>query len=112
VLQIETIYKKGILFVRCYGVINKETKKELEKTLESAINEVGIKYLLLNVENIYYINTEIESIIKKWSTILSKKDGKFFMCGKEQLKETYDVDKTEKVLQMTDEFSVFKMINI
>ena len=34
------------------------------------------------------------------------------MCGKEQLKETYDVNKTEKVLQMTDEFSVFKMINI
>ena len=57
------VMEKGILFVRCYGVINKETKKELEKTLESAINEVGIKYLLLNVENIYYINTEIESII-------------------------------------------------
>ena len=46
-LKIDTIYKKGVLFIRPYGVINKVTKMELDKVLESVINKVGIKLIVI-----------------------------------------------------------------
>lgn len=111
-LKIDTVYKRGILFVRLYGVINKVTKLEIEKTLESAINKVGIKYLLLNFDNIYYINSDITNLVEKWSKKITENNGKFFICGYDKIVEKYSVDVSESVFEMKDEFSAFNMINI
>lgn len=111
-LKIDTIYKRGILFVRLYGVINKNTKLELDKTLESAIDKVGIKYLLLNFDNIYYINSDITLIMEKWSKRLKENDGKFFVCGYDKVSDKYSIDVSRTALKTKDEFSAFNMINI
>lgn len=111
-LKIDTVYKKGILFVRLYGVINKSTKLEIEKTLESAINKVGIKYLLLNFDNIYYINSDMTKTIEKWSKKITENGGKFFICGYEKIEENYLIDINKTIFEMKDEFSAFNMINI
>ena len=111
-IKIDTVYKKGILFVRLYGVINKQTKIEIEKTLKSAINEVGIKYLLLNLENIYYVNSDISSLVNKWSKIITEKGGKFFICGYSELLKNKFIEINETIYEMKDEFSVFNIINI
>jgi len=111
-LKIDTIYKKGILFVRLYGVINKNNKEEIEKVLESVIEKVGIKYLLLNLENIYYISSDISELIFKWSRKLKGKGGKFFICGYENISRSDYLKINEEVLEMKDEFSAFSKINI
>ncbi len=111
-LKIDTIYKKGILFVRLYGVINKNAKLELEKTLESAIDKVGIKYLLLNFDNIYYINSDITQIIEKWSKKINENGGKFFICGDDKIREEYSIDISGTTFKTKDEFSALSMINI
>lgn len=111
-LKIDTVYKRGILFVRLYGVINKITKMEIEKTLESAINKAGIKYLLLNFDSVYYINSDITEIINKWSKVIIEKDGKFFVCGYDKIENIYLINVDKTILEMKDEFSAFNMINI
>ena len=78
-LKIDTVYKKGILFIRLYGVINKNNISEINKVLESTIEKVGIKYLLVNFENIYYISSNISGLIDKWSRKLVEQNGKFFI---------------------------------
>ena len=111
-IEIDSVYEKGILFVRAYGVINKNTKEEINKTLKSAINEVGIKYLLLNLEYIYYINCEISSLINKWSKKIKEKGGKFFICGYDKLLKEKYIEINDYVVEMKDEVSVFNIINI
>lgn len=111
-LEIDTAYRKGILFVRLYGAINKNNIKEIENVLESTIDKVGIKYLLLNLENIYYINCDISRLIDNWSRKLTLKNGKFFICGyKENLKNNF-IKINDVVLEMKDEFSVFGKVKI
>lgn len=111
-LKIDTVYRKGILFVRLYGVINKNNIKEINKVLESTINKVGIKYLLLNFENIYYISSNISNLIDRWSKKLTENGGKFFVCGYDEISKSNFIKINEEVLEMKDEFSVFSKVNI
>lgn len=111
-LKIDTIYKKGILFVKLYGVINKNNKNEINKVLESAIEKVGIKYLLLNFENIYYISSDISIIIEKWSKRIAKNNGKFFICGYHEISRKNFIKINDDILETQNEFSVFNKINI
>lgn len=111
-LKIDTVYRKGILFIRLYGVINKNNIKEINKVLESTINKVGIKYLLLNFENIYYISSNISNLIDRWSKKLIENGGKFFVCGYDEISKSNFIKINEEVLEMKDEFSVFSKVNI
>lgn len=110
-LEIDTVYKKGIFFVRLYGVINKNNYKEIESVLYNAIEKVGIKYVLINFENIYYINVNITDIVKKWNNRLEKSDGKLFVCGCEHLNNNF-LNITNCVNDLKDEFSIFNIIKI
>lgn len=111
-LEIDTVYRKGILFVRLYGVINKSNIKEIDKVLESTIDKVGIKYLLVNFENIYYINCNISNLVDKWSRKLTIKNGKFFICGYDEISKNNFIKINDDVLEMKDEFSAFSKVNI
>lgn len=111
-LEIDTAYKRGILFIRLYGVINKNNIKELDNVLESAIDKVGIKYLLLNFENVYYINCNISMLIDKWSKKLTYKNGKFFICGYDNVLKNNFLEVNDVILEMNDEFSVFSKVKI
>lgn len=110
-LNIDTVYKKGILFVKLYGVINNENKKKIDCVLNSAINKVGIKYLLLNFDNIYYINVDISNIISKWNKKLEEYGGKIFICGDNNIKDMI-IKCDSGIINMNDEISVLKRVNI
>jgi len=111
-LKIDTIYKKGILFVKLYGAINKNNKNKIDDVLESAIDKVGIKYLLLNFENIYYVSSDISNIIEKWSKKIIKNDGKFFICGYHKISRKDFIKINDDILETQNEFGVFSKINI
>lgn len=111
-LEIDTVYKKGILFIRLYGAINKNNIKEIDSVLESTIDKVGIKYLLLNFENIYYINCDISKLIDEWSRKLTLKNGKFFMCGYRENSKNNFIRINDVVLEMNDELSAFSKVKI
>lgn len=110
-LNIETIYKRGILFVKLYGVINKKNTYKLDDILKSAILKVGIKYLLVNFDNVYYLGGDAFKIISKWNDKLKQMGGKIFICGDKKIKDIvigFDLD----VDTIKDEISAFNMIRI
>ena len=111
-LKIDTIYKKGVLFIRPYGVINKVTRLELDKVLESVIDKAGVKYLLINFDNIYYINTDITKMLDNWSKKINENNGRFFICCYEKINNKYLVNINDSICGMNDEFSVFNVVNI
>ena len=110
-LNIDTVYKRGILFVKMYGVINKKNKYKIEDVLDSAINKAGIKYLLLNFDNIYYINVDISRMISKWNNVLKREDGKIFICGNNNVKEMI-INFDNGIKDADDEISAFSMVSI
>ena len=110
-LEIDTVYKKGILFVKMYGVINNKTKDKIEYVLESAINKVGIKYLFLNFDNVYYMDIDISKIIEKWNIIVDKIGGKIFVCGNDMIKRPL-IKFDGAVEYVNDEISAYNMVEI
>ena len=72
-LKIDCEYKKGILFVRLMGSLNKSTIKNME-LVDNMIVKAGIKYLLINLEKLTIINyCEIAKLIKKYIFLLDLK---------------------------------------
>lgn len=70
-MQISTEYRRGILFIRLRGRID---EYGFIKKINDLIDEFGIKYIVLNFENLKYISLDsIEHIIKYYKKILKKK---------------------------------------
>ena len=76
-LKIEIEYKRGILFVRLIGEVNKTTIKNMD-IVDNMIRRAGIKYLLINLEKVTIIrHDEIVSLISKYKNLIGD-DGKLF----------------------------------
>jgi len=80
-LNIDTEYKRGILFVRLQGVLNKDTSVKLNKLLECAIIKAGIKYLMINFEQLVSIDEIGLEVINKNCLLLINNEGKLLTCG-------------------------------
>lgn len=71
-LNYDFIFKKGILFIRLFGDINKSTSKIFINEINPLILDNGIKNVVLNVSNLKSAdNYGIEALYKSY-LILSK----------------------------------------
>ena len=82
-LDIDMEFRKGILFVRLRGVLNGDTALELDENLTSIITDNGIKYLLINLNELTYIDKYGLKVIFKNYQNININNGKFCSeCGK------------------------------
>lgn len=51
-LDIDIYSKNGILFVRLFGKLNNTTRQKMNKEVISLIHEVGIKNVVINIQNL------------------------------------------------------------
>lgn len=111
-LKIECEYKKGILFVRLIGNVNKTTIKNME-VVDNMIIKAGIKYLLINLEKAIIINhDEITNLINRYKKLIGD-DGKLVICGYyNNNKINFEIDSTNKVYFKGREVSAFNIVNI
>ena len=110
-LDINMEIRRGILFIRLIGKLNKETAKCFQKEVSNLIEEKGLKYLVMNLSNIEDIDeTGIDLILKEYRYI-AKINGKVVVCGIDQNK------KIEKKIfndfyKSDNELQAFSIINI
>ena len=110
-LKIDYEYRKGILFVRLIGSLNKSTIKNME-LLDNIIVKVGIKYLLINLEKgIIIDDSEINNLIKRYKKLIGD-DGKLVICGYQKNKENLKIKNDDKVYLSFKEISAFNIINV
>lgn len=64
-LDIDIDSKGGILFVRLFGVLTKDTKIILKDEVFSLLNKLGINNLVINIQNVYKIDKEGLDMIKR-----------------------------------------------
>ena len=82
-LKVLMEFRKGVLFVRLYGILNKDTVDTFEKEVKEVIIKSGIKYVVLNISNLREIKESGIKEIKSLRKILKKTSGEFFLFGGE-----------------------------
>lgn len=110
-LDISMEFKKGILFVRLKGVINGDNSQILNDNLTNIVKDNGIKYLLLNFENVDYIDQYgINIIVDNYNTITANR-GKMILCGFHKILN-YNISPLDNLYQINEERNAFGLINL
>ena len=90
-------FSKGILFIRLKGDLNKNTIK--------GIIDRDFKYIVLNIDNMYSIDSYSIEYINKLYKIINNTNGKMVICDKFNIsrKLLKDIPKIDK------EYDAFKL---
>lgn len=110
-LELDMRFEKGVLVVDLNGVLNYETSYKIKKHLTNLIKDNGIKYVLLNFDNIEFIDKAgIYSIIENYKEV-AKNNGKMFLCGINRvLKHTDNL--YDNLYQITEEEGAFSLLGV
>lgn len=104
-LKVLMEFRKGILFVRLFGILNSSTIDEFKSQVKEVIIESGIKYVVLNTSNLEAISKEGVQEIKSLKKILKKTDGQFFLFGGE-------IKELKSLVNLENELNVFERVVI
>ena len=98
-------FRKGILFVRLYGLLNNTTLDTFDKEVKEVIVESGIRYVVLNTYNLESVSSDGVKAIKRLKRILKKVGGEFFLFGGE-------VKELKSLVNLENELKVFERVVI
>lgn len=98
-------FRKGILFVRLYGMLNDKTIEIFNKEVKEVIRKSGIKYVVLNIKNLSEISDLGTKEIKKLKCILKENEGEFFLFGGE-------AKELSTLVRLENELNVFERVVI
>ncbi len=90
-------FRKGILFIRIKGDINKNTVKEI-------IDE-DFKYIVLNIDNIYSIDSYSIKYLKKLYKDYKNKKGNIIICDKFNISRKL----FKEIPKIDNEYAAFKL---
>jgi anti-anti-sigma factor len=80
-LKINTEFRKGVLFVRLSGQIN--NVKDLE-AINTIIEDIGIRYIVLNINNLRYVDVNSVNHIMDYNKQMLKNKGRLLICDTNQ----------------------------
>ena len=104
-LKVLMEFRKGVLFVRLYGILNKDTVDTFEKEVKEVIIKSGIKYVVLNISNLREIKESGIKEIKSLRKILKKTSGEIFLFGGE-------IKELKTLVNLENELNVFERVVI
>jgi len=110
-LDIDMRFKKGILFVKLKGILNGDTCTILDNDLTSLIFNNGIKYVLLNLEELSYVDKYGTSVVMKNYLNISNNNGKLIIVGINKL-FSYNDNVIGNLYQINDEKKVFNLVSL
>lgn len=90
-------FRKGILFIRLKGDLNKNTIR--------GIIDRNFKYIVLNIDNMYSIDSYSINYINKLYKIINNTRGKMIICDKFNLSRRL----LNNIPKIDNEFDAFKL---
>ena len=109
-LDINMEFRKGILFVRLKGVLDIYTLESFKEEVSNLIRKNGIKYLVMNLNNLEYIDDlGINQLIRDYRQIASI-NGKVVVCGIEE--KNYPKKLLKDTYKSNNELSALNILNI
>lgn len=112
-LEINFEFRKGLLFIRLKGELNKKNSKELASYLDKFIHDKGVKYFVINLENIDYLEKEGLKMIQERYQEMILHDGKLVICGyKNKEIKTMIEEEMKGAYKVKDELKAFQLIKV
>lgn len=113
-LNVGTEFRKGILFVRLKGDLNKDTIYKLNKKVTNIVKDSGIRNVVFNLERLKSIDIKgINSIFYNYE-LCKKNNGRSLLCGnndniRKRLKSSRLIN---YVYEISDELTAIKILNM
>ena len=107
-------FRKGILFIRLIGKLNKYTVSTFNTEIIPVVLKHGLKYIVINFDKLESIDVKgIESLIEL-NDIVSKWDGKTTLCSiNEKIKNNiYTSEVTNRYFEVSDELTALEVFEI
>ncbi|HHX16371.1 MAG TPA: STAS domain-containing protein [Mollicutes bacterium] len=111
-LDIDTEFRKGILFVRLSGLLSSSNCCLLENDVGKLIVEDKVRFVTFNIYNLYFIDSEGVDTILKYNTILLKNNGIALVCGLERMLMKLRNRRDCNIKEVSDELSAIKYVNL
>ena len=80
-LNINTEYRKGVLFIRLIGRVDND---DYLNKINDLINDFGINYVVLNLDRLNYVSLESIAHIIKYNKKILKKKKCLLICDSNQ----------------------------
>jgi anti-anti-sigma factor len=113
-LDISLEFVRGMLFVRLEGILDSNTCSKLSDCLDTMIHEKELKYFVINLEYLDYIDERgLQSIIDRYFDV-ALHDGKLVVCGyNNQFKKNLEIKNVfNQIERTTNELGALKLINL
>ena len=104
-LKVLMEFRKGILFIRLFGILNDNTVDKFNKEVKEVIISSGIMYVVLNISELNDISKTGIKEIKKLRKIILKTGGSFFLFGG-------DIKELKSLVNLENELNVFEKVVI
>lgn len=80
-LSVNTEFRKGIMFVRLRGDLNKTTIGKLDKKVTNLVENIGIRNIVLNVSGLKSIDYKGISKLLYNYELCKNNEGRMLLCG-------------------------------
>ena len=113
-LNVGTEFRKGILFVRLKGHLNKDTIDKLNKRVTKVVKENGIRNIVFNFSNLKSIDVKgINAIFYNYE-LCKQYEGQSLFCGnndniRKKLKKSRLIN---YVYETSNELTALKLLNL
>lgn len=102
-LHINLTTKKNVLIIRLAGELDHHTAEQLKEQVEEKINKDGIRHILLNLEELTFMDSSGLGVILGRYKRLKQLDGSMVICAiSPSIYRLFELSGLFKILQIVD----------
>ena len=107
-------FRKGILFIRLQGKLNRYTVYKIEDNVIPVILKHGLKFLVINLDKLQSIDSYGIEMLIKLNELVSRWNGKTTMCSlNKYMKENINNSELRsKYFETSDELTAIEVFKI
>ena len=105
-LNINMEFRKGILFIRLNGKLNRFTSNKINNYVIPLLNKYGIRFIVYNLNELVKIDKIGIKVINNATKIIDSNNGLSYVCGKDKYIENINA------LKIKNELNVMEILHV
>ena len=112
-LEVTKEFRKGILFVRLKGILNKDTVSYLNREVTKLVADMQIQNVVFNIQELESIDISGVNALLYNYNLCKDVNGISMLCGvNNNIKDLINKSSIKDMFQIKDELTAYKVIKI